>query len=105
VIIAFVVLVGQFFDVRVGAAVTTFGARRFECSPAAALGVFEFGYLVDFAAGVLGFVVVAALAPLVGPALVGGDGTNLTVLYALTSSPRRSSSRRSACCACSTGSG
>ena len=34
--------------------------------------------------GVLGFVVVVALAPFVGPGLIGDDGTGLIVLFALT---------------------
>jgi O-antigen/teichoic acid export membrane protein len=82
--IGFVTLVGQFFDVRVGAAATTFGARRLEHSPRDAAGVFQFSYLVDLVTGVLGFVVVAALAPFVGPSLVGEDGTLLLLLYAVS---------------------
>jgi O-antigen/teichoic acid export membrane protein len=80
----FVILVGQFFDVRVGAVATTFGAKRLEQSPESAAGVFQLSYLIDLATGVLGFLVVGALAPWVGPALVGDEGTALIVLYALT---------------------
>src|SRR5207245_2680340 len=41
-------------------------------------------YLVDGVTGIAGFVVVAGLAPFVGPHLVGNGGTWLIVLYALT---------------------
>lgn len=80
-----VILVGQFIDVRIGTAETTFGAplvtsRRWH----AAASLFRFGYLIDAATGVLGFIVVALLAPFVGPSLVGGDGTLLMVLFGLT---------------------
>lgn len=83
-VVGFVVLVGQFFDVRVGAAAMTFGARSLARASEEAAGVFQLTYLVDAATGVLGFAVVALLAPLVGPALVGGDGTTLVLVYALT---------------------
>lgn len=82
--IGFVILVGQFFDVRVGAAATTFGAERLQRSTTAAVGVFQLSYLIDLTTGVLGFLVVAGLAPFVGPALIGDGGTTLIVLYALT---------------------
>jgi O-antigen/teichoic acid export membrane protein len=82
---SFVVLVGQFFDVRVGAAATRFGAERLVRRDIAGLaGVFQLSYLVDAVTGVLGFVVVAGFAPLVGPRLVGANGTSLILLYACT---------------------
>jgi len=79
-----VALVGQFFDVRVGPAVTTFGARKMAHGVGAAAGVFQFGYLIDGVTGLLGFGAVAAVAPFLGPHLVGGDGSKLVVLYGLT---------------------
>ena len=48
------------------------------------LGIFQLSYLIDAIAGVLSFAIVAALAPFIGPRLVGRDGTLLIVLYALT---------------------
>lgn len=82
---SFVILVGQFFDVRVGTATTRFGAARLvDHDVPGLLGVFQFGYLIDALAGVLSFAIVAALAPVVGPRLVGGNGTVLILLYALT---------------------
>jgi O-antigen/teichoic acid export membrane protein len=79
-----VALVGQFFDVRVGPAVTTFGARKMNHGIRTAGGVFQFGYVIDGVTGLLGFAAVAAVAPFFGPHLVGGDGTELIVLYGLT---------------------
>ena len=83
-VVAFVALVGQLFDVRIGAAATTFGARRLAHSVRAAAGVFQLTYVVDLVTGVVGFTVVALLAPLVGPRLIGDGGTALILLYALT---------------------
>lgn len=80
-----VVLVGRFFDVRVGTAETTFGASRMAAGDWDGLaGVFRVGYLIDAVTGILGFAIVAALAPFVGPWLVGDGGATLILLFALT---------------------
>lgn len=81
--LAFVTLVQQFFDFRVGPATVTFGAQAGD-DPRAAAAVIQFGYLVDGATGVLGFLTVAALSPLVGPSLIGDQGTILLLLLSLT---------------------
>ena len=84
-VMSFVVLVGQFFDVRVGIAATTFAAGRVGAADwAGAAGVFRFGYAVDAVMGVAAFAIVMGLAPLVGPHLIGEHGSGLIVLYALT---------------------
>lgn len=84
-VISFVVLVGRFFDVRVGIAATTFAVGRVGASDwAGAASVFRFGYAVDAAMGVAAFAIVVGLAPLVGPHLIGEHGSSLIVLYALT---------------------
>lgn len=84
-VMSFVVLVGQFFDVRVGVAATTFGAGPvLERNWARAAGVFRFTYAIDGTTGLAAFGVVLALAPFVGPALVGDAAFWLMVLYALT---------------------
>ena len=84
-VLSFVVLVGQFFDLRIGTAVTTFGARRLATGDLRGLaGATQFGYLLDATTGILGFAVVAALAPIVGPSLIGDQGTLLILLYGLT---------------------
>jgi O-antigen/teichoic acid export membrane protein/predicted O-methyltransferase YrrM len=82
--IAFVVIVGQFFDLRVGVATTVAAARHIDEDPRRAAGVFQMSYLVDSSTGLLGFAVVAFLAPFVGPSLVGSGGTTLILLFALT---------------------
>jgi O-antigen/teichoic acid export membrane protein len=81
--IGFVVLVGQLFDLRVGVATTIFGAKHLHSDPRRAAGIFQLSYAVDAVTGLLGFLVVVAAAPFVGPALVGDGGTTLIVLYAL----------------------
>jgi O-antigen/teichoic acid export membrane protein len=82
---SFVLLIGQFFDVRVGAAATTFGAGRIAARDVPGLScVIQFSYLIDASTGLLGFAVVAALAPFVGPHLIADNGTSLILLYGLT---------------------
>jgi O-antigen/teichoic acid export membrane protein len=84
-VLSFVLLVGQFFDVRVGVAATTFGSRTLVAGDlVGAAGIFQLSYLIDAGTGILGFAVVAALAPFVGPHLIGAQGTWLILLYALT---------------------
>jgi O-antigen/teichoic acid export membrane protein len=83
-VISFVTLVGQFFDVRVTTATTAFGARKLGSDMRATAGIFQLSYLIDAATGVLGFLVVVALSPVVGPRLVGSGGTDLILLFALT---------------------
>lgn len=83
IVIAFVVLVSQFFDVRVGVAATTFGAAKLRADPPSARGVFQLTYLIDGLTGLVAFVVVASLSWLVGPSLVGHDGADLLLIYAL----------------------
>ena len=82
-VFAFVALVGQFFDVRVSYATMTFGARKVGHDMPAAAGIFQFSYLIDSLTGLVGFAVVVAAAPFVGPALIGGDGTALIILCAI----------------------
>lgn len=81
--IAFVVLVGQLFDLRVGVATTIIGAEHLHRDDGRAAGVFQLSYVVDAGTGLLGFATVAVLAPFVGPALLGDGGTTLIILYAL----------------------
>jgi O-antigen/teichoic acid export membrane protein len=82
VAVAFVMLVTQFFDVRVGVAATTLGARELHRGPRRAAGIFQLSYLIDTVTGLLGFTVVVALSFVVGPGLVGGNGALLIVLFA-----------------------
>lgn len=84
VLMSLVALVGQFFDVRVTTATAVFATRRLVADPRGAGGVFQLSYAVDALTGVVGFLVVLAVAPFVGERLVGEGGTELVVLYALT---------------------
>src|SRR5205823_4896095 len=71
--------------VRVGTAATRFGAERLAVEDTEGLaGLFQLSYLIDVLACGASFVIVASLAPLVGPRLVGADGALLIFLYALT---------------------
>lgn len=84
-VLALVTVVGQLIDVRVGPVVTTFGVRRLaEADEGRAIGIFQFSYLIDAVTGLLGFLVIAAFAPLVADHVVGRDGTLLVLLYAVT---------------------
>jgi O-antigen/teichoic acid export membrane protein len=83
-IVSFVVLVQQFFDVRVDQATIAFGARKIGRDPRGAAGVVQLSYLVDLLTGVLGFAVVVALTPVAGPGLVGHENDQLILLYAFT---------------------
>jgi O-antigen/teichoic acid export membrane protein len=84
VVVSFVTLVAEFFDVRVGVAATTLGAQELQRDSQRAAGVFQLTYLIDAVTGVIGFAVVIPLAFVVGPGLVGDNGTLLIVLYAIT---------------------
>ncbi len=84
IVASFVLLVGGFFDVRVGVAATTLGARALRRDPERAAGIFQLSYLIDALTGILGFAAVAGLALAVGPGLVGSNGTLLIVLFAVT---------------------
>lgn len=83
-VVAFVTLVGQFFDVRVEQATLVFGGERIKSDPGAATGVLQFSYLVDLGTGALGFLAIIALLPLMGVGLVGEGGGTLILIYALT---------------------
>jgi O-antigen/teichoic acid export membrane protein len=53
-VISFVTLVGQFFDVRVTTATTAFGARKLGSDMRATAGIFQLSYLIDAVTGVIG---------------------------------------------------
>ena len=80
---AFTDIVSRVFDVRVGETVIAFGAERLDREPRAAAGVFRFGYAIDFGAGAIGFLLVAALAPFAGDRLAGDAGPLVFFLYGL----------------------
>ena len=81
---AFVLLISQFFDFRVGTAATTFAARRLEEGDArGAAAVFRLSYAVDLLTGIGGFVVVAVAGLLAGPHVAGHSGGNHAALEPL----------------------
>jgi O-antigen/teichoic acid export membrane protein len=82
--VAFVDVVGRFFNLQVGDAAIAFASTKLEGEPRAAAGIFQIAYLAEIASGVVAFGVVAALAPFFAQALVGDDGPTLVVLYGLT---------------------
>jgi O-antigen/teichoic acid export membrane protein len=82
-VVALVTLVAQLFDVRVSTATTAFGARKLKDDTRSAAGIFQLSYGIDLTTGALGFLVVAALAPFAGPALVGDRGGTLVLVFAL----------------------
>lgn len=83
-VVSVVGLVSRFFDVQVGQATVAFGADRVKSDAKALRGILQFGYLVDFATGVVGFAVIALISPFVGPSLIGDDGTILMLVYGAT---------------------
>jgi O-antigen/teichoic acid export membrane protein len=78
-----VMLVGKFFDVRVGVAATTLGASAMRQSPARGAAVFRLSYAIDAATGVLSVVALIPVALLVGEGLIGSDGVLLVLLYSI----------------------
>lgn len=82
--VSFVALVGGFFDVQIGVMPISFGAKHMEREPDRAAGVFQFGYITELLLDGTAFLVVAALAPFLGPRLAGDQGTLIFILYGLT---------------------
>lgn len=81
--IALVALVGRFLDFQVGETVIAFGSERLGTDFRTLAGIAQFGYVIDFLAGIVAFALVVMLAPFAGD-LAGPAGTQLAVLYALT---------------------
>ena len=84
IVVSTVDLVARLFDFQVGQMTTAFAADSLKSNPRRALGVAQFSYLVDLGAGVVGFLVIAAIAPIAAAYLVPGESWALFVLYGLT---------------------
>lgn len=82
--VAVVALADKFFNLDVGRTSIVFSAPHLKGNSRAAAGVFQYGYLVSGVTGVLGFAVVAAMSPFVGPRLIGRHGVLLLLLYGMT---------------------
>ncbi len=78
---AVVALVERFFNLDVSRTSIVFATPHLKQNLRAAAGVFQFGYLVSGVTGLLGFAAVVAMAPFVGPRLIGTHGALLLVLY------------------------
>lgn len=93
-VVGFVTLVGQFFDVRASKAAVVFGRPLAVERKPSLIATLRFAYKVDLATALIGFCVLLIAAPLVAPNLVGFGGVGLMSLYAVTligSSPRLTS--------------
>ena len=83
--VAFVTLVGGFFNMRVGIAATTHGAAPLARRDYRALsGVFRMAYLIDFGTATCAVLVLAVAAPILGPGLIGEQAVALVLLYSIT---------------------
>jgi len=82
-VVAFVTIVSTFFDLRVGIAATTYGARQLRRDPRAAVGVFQLSYLIDLSSGAVFAGVVAPLTLIVGSGVVGGVSPEVVLVYTL----------------------
>jgi O-antigen/teichoic acid export membrane protein len=76
-------LVGKFFDVRVGVAATTLGARALRQSQDMGAAVFRLSYVIDAVTGLVSVLVLIPVAFIVGEGLVGSDGALLVLLYSV----------------------
>jgi O-antigen/teichoic acid export membrane protein len=83
-VVSVVSLISRFFDAPVSYTSITFAADKVDTQPRVLTGVFQFGYFVNLVTGLAGFVCVVAIAPLVGPRLIGPDGTLLLMLFGIT---------------------
>jgi O-antigen/teichoic acid export membrane protein len=81
--VALVVLIGQFFDFRVGVVATTVGAQELRVDRRRAAGAFQVSYFLDAVTGVVGFLVVLAAGIFIAPGLVGDDGVAIVAVYAI----------------------
>ena len=84
IVVSTVDLVARLFDFQVGQMTTAFAADSLKSNPRRMVGIAQFSYLVDLGAGILGFLVIAALAPFAATHLLDGESWFLFVLYGLT---------------------
>lgn len=82
-VVACIAVASRFFDVQVGSTAVAYASKTRDDAEATS-GIFRFSYLVDGFAGLAGYAVVAAIAPLIADHLVGGHGPLLFFVYGLT---------------------
>jgi O-antigen/teichoic acid export membrane protein len=84
IVVATVDLVARLVDFQVGPMTTAYAADSLRAEPTRAVGIAQFSYLIDTAAGVVGFLVVVAVSAPASKYLLGGGDWVLFVLYGLT---------------------
>ena len=85
IVVSTVDLVGRVFDFQVGQMTQAFAAETFRSDARKTVGIAQFSYAIDLGAGLAGFLLVAAIAPIAASRLLDGEyGAGLFVLYALT---------------------
>ena len=82
IVVAFVELVGGFFNLRVDYAAISFGARWLVRDTRVAAGVFQYSFLIDLVTTLAGVVLLTVLAVTVGPHMAGEGSAELIVIYA-----------------------
>lgn len=85
IIVATVDLVGRLLDFQVGQMTQAFAADSFRSDAPRTVGIAQFSYAIDLGAGILGFLVVSAIAPLAASSLLDGEySAAIFILYGLT---------------------
>jgi O-antigen/teichoic acid export membrane protein len=85
IVVSTVDLVGRLLDFQVGQMTQAFAAETYKSDARRTVGIAQFSYGIDLGAGLAGFLVVAAIAPIAAPRLLDGEyGAGIFVLYALT---------------------
>jgi O-antigen/teichoic acid export membrane protein len=84
VVLATVALIGEFFSFRVAIATTTYAADKLGRDDRAAAGVVQLSFLAEGAGATAAVILLAALAPFIGPELIGADGTLMLIAFAFT---------------------
>lgn len=81
-VVAFVELIGGFFNLRVDYAAITFGARWLVRDKRGAAGVFQYSFAIDMVTTCAGVLLLTLLAFTAGRQVAGGDSTDLILVYA-----------------------
>ena len=83
IVVSTVDVVARLFDFQVGQMTTAFAADSLRTDERRTIGIAQFSYLIDISAGVVGFLMIVAIAPFAAEHLLEGESWWLFVLYAL----------------------
>jgi O-antigen/teichoic acid export membrane protein len=85
IVVAFVDLIGRFFNFQTGQMTMAFAADTLRSDARRTSGIAQFGYAIDGIAGLLAFLVICAAAPFAANALLGDTdyGASLFILYSV----------------------